>query len=233
MARLKDRERQIPNGLTFYQSALKWRPPPYSSFDTITRGLISARRANPFLARKNGWSVDYATVANEVDEYNAKICESHHWDQYIVRDGGPVIPPSRARSNSSLSQSVGHVAAGVSITMEMFGKEGPIRDRDLALRRAQVCVGCPNNDKGDWTRFFTVPTQAVIRKGLGIIKDLDLTTAVDDQLQVCTVCGCPLKGKVYARLSHILKFMPKADLAKLPDFCWIVREKAEWKPPQS
>lgn len=226
MVRLKDREKQIPGGLTYYESALKWRPPPYSSFDVITRSLVQLRRANPFLAKKNGWSTDYNDVAALVDFYNAKICQAHGWDQYITDSGGPPNPKMVARSsNSSLSQGVVHAAAGANIIMDMFGPEGPIRDRELAEKRASICVECPMNGKGDWTRFFTVPAQAIIRKALGIVKDMDLTTGRDADLRVCTVCNCPLKGKVYARLKHIHAHLPPADKAKLPPTCWILTEQ--------
>lgn len=241
MPRLKDREKQIPGGLTFYEPALKWRPPPYSSFHTITQSLIQVRRANPFLAKQHHWSLDYATVADEVDRYNAAICKAHGWNQYIVDDplpvmGGQAGPFSQAHS-SSLRQSVGRVAAGVSVLADMFGDEGPIQDRDLAAKRALVCAGttpenkCPMNDTGDWTRFFTVPAQAVIRKALGIVKDMDLTTPHDDKLNVCTACGCPLKGKIYARVPHILAHMADSDRATLPAHCWILTEKDDMPVP--
>lgn len=228
MPRLKSRDSQIPGGLRFQQSALKWQPPPYSSFETIVRSLIQVRRANMFLTRKNGWSIDYPAVADEVDRYNAAICEANGWSQYIMADsigagGGPPNPKSLARS-ASLSQSAGRVAAGVNVIADMFGKEGPIRDKSVAERRAAICVECPMNDKGDWTRFFTVPAQAMIRKALGVVKDLDLTTSLDEKLQICQVCGCPLKGKVWARLPHILNHISKNDYGQLPPQCWIAQE---------
>lgn len=229
MPRLKDRSKQIPNGLKFYEPSLKWKPAPYSSLSTIVQGLIQARRANPYLLKKNGWSVDPAVVTDEVDRYNAAICKAHGWDQYITMEGDS---PPKFLARTGFREAAGHAVAGVNIVMDMFGMDGPIRDRQLAEKRALICAGtdkesrCPNNDQGDWTRFFTVPAQAVIRKALSIAKDLELKTSHDDQINVCTACGCPLKGKVWARLEHIVTHMPPGDRAKLDPRCWILHEQA-------
>jgi hypothetical protein len=66
-------------------------------------------------------------------------------------------------------------------------------------------------------------------KTLGIVKDLELKTDYDDELKVCTACGCPMKGKVWARLEHILKHIPADDKAALDPGCWILGEEASSK----
>lgn len=225
MVRLKDRHRQIPGGLKFLEPATKWQPQPWSSFDTIVDGLVAHRRANPYLAQKHGWKLARTEIENEVDQYNALICQSHGWDAYVVDYGGTEVP--KIQRPRSLSAATAAVVAGANIIKDMFGEEGPIRDKAKANARALVCVSCPKNAPGDWTRFFTVPAQAVVRKMLGIVKDLDLKTDLDDQLHVCEACGCPLKGKVFARIKHILKHIPAEDKAALWEHCWILKEEAQ------
>lgn len=222
MVRLKDRNKQIPHGLKFKQPEIRWDSVPWSSFDTIVRMLMQVRRANPFHQKKNNWALDYQTVANEVDAYNAAICAAHGWTDFITDTGSDIpIPKAPARNLS-----VARVVAGANVIKEMFGGEGPVTDKGLVNSRAAVCVTCPKNEKGDWTRFFTLPAQLVVRKTLSAVRDMDLRTDYDDQLAVCVACGCPLKGKVWARIGHIMKHIPEEDFAKLPDFCWIRKESA-------
>lgn len=226
MPRLKDRSRQIPNSLRFREPSTNWSPPLWSSFDTIVDLLLQHRRANPYLAKKNNWALDRRAIADEVDAYNAALCKAHGWVNFI--DETEISPPKPLSPRSpSLSQGVGAVVAGAKIIVEMFGSEGPIRDKKLANDRALTCAVCPLNGRGNWTRFFTVPAQAMVRKLLGMVKDLGLQTDLDEELGICEPCGCPLKGKVWARTEHILKHIPAADKAALHPGCWITKEEQE------
>lgn len=222
MAQLKDRSAQIPNGFRFEMPEIKFTHPRFPSFDTLVNLVIEARRANPYYTRKNNWSTDRNMVAAEVDNYNTQICIAHGWNDYLVHSTGPAAPKSQAHSGFAA-----RAAVGAKILREMFGAEGPIRDQALADNRALICADCPQNDKGDWTSFFTVPAQEFIRRSLSILKDLNMRTDIDSQLHVCQACGCPLKGKIWARIDHINKHMPEADKAKLDANCWILSESTK------
>lgn len=226
MPRLKDRNNQIPYSLRFVQTGTSWKPPIGASFNTIVDLLLEHRRANPYLAKKYNWAMDRVSIANEVDVYNAVLCKEHGWLNYIDDIEGFPPKPLSPR-NPSLSQGVSAVVAGAKIIAEMFGSEGPIRDKKLANDRALTCAVCPLNGRGNWTRFFTVPAQAMVRKLLGMVKDLGLQTDLDEELGICEPCGCPLKGKVWARIEHILKHIPAADKAALHPRCWISKEERE------
>lgn len=86
--RLKDRNRQIPNGMRFLQPETNWQPPRFASFNTIVNSLISHRRANPHLLATKKWRIEYNDVADEVDEFNAMICVRHNWMEYVMSPGG-------------------------------------------------------------------------------------------------------------------------------------------------
>lgn len=226
MSRLKSRSHQIPNGFKFKLVEAKWESVPWSSFDTIVDAAFTVGRANPYLAKKLNWPTTREGWADRIDLYNAKLCESHGWRNFIVDDGGGVAGPKETR----LSQSVRHVAAGAATVKEMWGAEGPTT-REQANARAKICCEgapgnkrCPFNDTGDWTRFFTVPASNFIRTGLGIMKDMDLTTDYDPGLNICTACDCPLKLKVFTKLEHIRKHMPADVPPKLPEWCWLKKE---------
>lgn len=222
MPTLVSRSKFIPGGFRYVQPEIRWQSRPNASFDSIVQSLITARRANPAQLAKYRWATDYPTVANEVDAFNARICEQMGWTDYYT--GGAGTGPFPPLQPSSLSRSAGQVVAGAKSLAEMFGPQGPV-GRDQAERRAAVCAVCPVNEKGDWTRFFTVPASAAIRVMLGLIKDAKLETSRDAELMICTACGCPCKTKVWARLDHILPHMGKESRDALHSACWIRTEQ--------
>lgn len=229
MPRLKSRDRFIPNGFKFRQAETNWPPPGSNilqgaSFDTVVRLVQRHRQGNPFHAKKNNWALDYASIADEIDAYNAAICASMGWNDYILQGGAPQPVGPFSRALGSLANSARHVVVGASTIAEMFGADGPV-GAALANGRATVCVDCPKNFKGDWTRIFTVPAAAAVRKMLETFNGLNLRVQQEDELQVCEACGCPMKLKVWAQLNHILEHMPEADYYSLDPRCWITKER--------
>ena len=75
MAKLTSRQKYIPNGFKFYDAVLKWSAPANASFQVICDQLRVARLANPGLAASKGLATDPAAIAEEVDSYNAAICQ--------------------------------------------------------------------------------------------------------------------------------------------------------------
>jgi hypothetical protein len=227
--RLKDRNQQIPGGLKFFIAETKFSPFPYSSFKTIVNAVIQHRRANPYLTKKHGWSIDYNEVCAEVDRYNAAICVAHGWTQYVVEDASTAAPKAKARPQPS--RSVKNAAVGSDLLKDWLGAGGvPVPD-DIAAKRAWTCAAgapggqrCPHNTQGNWTRFFTVPASEMIRGMLSLRSDKALTTPSDDALGVCSVCDCPLKLKVHTPLEHIKAHTSDEVRAAFPDWCWIKAE---------
>jgi hypothetical protein len=87
MARLKDRQRQIPGGFRFSLPEAGYESSPFSSFTQIANSVIKLTNANPNLAQKYGWPIDRAAVEDWVDDFNASICKMNGWREYYV-DGG-------------------------------------------------------------------------------------------------------------------------------------------------
>lgn len=223
MPRIKNRDMQIPGGYSFYVPQTKWRPPRFASFDTIVRLLIAHRQGNPRLAAKFAWSTDYNTVANEVDAFNAAICQQQGWSQYI--DSGVAQPAvsSFPLPPQSPLQRLGAVAGGAKTLVNWIASGAEAVPVELAERRAAICADCPKNDKGDWTRFFSVPTSNAIRAALEARKGMNLSTSLDDRLNVCTACGCPLKLKIHMPLERILKETDAQTIAAFDPRCWITK----------
>lgn len=93
MARLKDRNKSIPYGVKFKIPALTWESKP-GSFDSVVRQTIAARLGNPYLTKQRGWSTDYETVANEIDEWNANLCAHLGWWDYVAGGQGGATQPN-------------------------------------------------------------------------------------------------------------------------------------------
>jgi hypothetical protein len=222
MPRLVSRQKSIPNGFKFVQPEIRWVAPNYATFETVVQGLMAARTSNPDKVRQFGWATDHDGVANDVDAYNAKLCEAMGWKDYITGGAG-TTPFNQPSQGLTLRGQSSRLVAGAKTLAEMFGPAGPV-DKALAESRAAVCAKCPLNLKGDWTRFFTVPASNAIRAMLGLIKDANLETPHDAALMLCDACGCPCKTKVWARLDHILKHLPEESKAALHPDCWIRKE---------
>ena len=87
MARLKDRQRQIPNGFKFVLPEVQYESAPFSSFDTIVNSVTKVVNANPSLAEQFGWPIDRPHVADWVDSFNAQICERNGWTEFYNEGG--------------------------------------------------------------------------------------------------------------------------------------------------
>ena len=87
MSRLKDRQRQIPNGFQFALPELGYKSSPFASFDSIVNSVHTVIKSNPSLAAAKGWPAERSDVADWIDNFNAQWCERNGWHDYIVGRG--------------------------------------------------------------------------------------------------------------------------------------------------
>jgi hypothetical protein len=226
--RLKDRNRQTPGGMFFYQPQTKWKSPDWASFTSIVDNLISHRNGNKWL----NLPTDRPTVENEVDSFVAEVCAKMGWTDYIVSapgQGDPVVPflPPLPHLPSRLQ----NVAGGASLLVEWLSDGAEAVPEPVSTARAMTCAAmndgkpCPFNEAGDFTRFFTVPLSEAIRKEVERRKEMKLSTPYDDKLGVCSVCSCPLKLKVHVPLDLIVSRMRPEIRANLHPGCWILKSE--------
>ncbi len=231
--RLKSREKQIPNGFFFRQPEISWDSKKvlgmHPSFSTLVNSVISARKANPHHATKHKWSLDPATVANEVEAFQVRVCQSMGWSNYLTDAGGSAVPFS---SQSLLSPSqLGAAAKGVQKlwkgikTLNDFLDSGePPVAPELAESRAAVCVQCSHNGKGDFSAWFTKPAAAAITRQLEKLQQRKISTTKDDQINICNICLCPLKLKVQTPMKFIKDQLDAEminELSLANEKCWI------------
>ena len=225
MATLKSRQQSIPGGFRFRIPELKFETPSYASFDTVVSAVLKVVRANPELAAKKGWPTDQTGVENWVDFVNANICAVNGWKDYIV--GDPYQPPKTTAPGAlqrlqDVAGAVRKINAGVKLLLEWeHSGEAPVAN-GIAEHRASICETCPQNGKGDLTRWFTVPASEIIRSQLNRIHDLKLATSRDDKLGICQVCLCPLKLKIWCSQALVEKHLSEETKKELPSFCWVL-----------
>lgn len=235
MARLNNRNRQIPFGLKFYQPETRFNANNAHSFNGLVDQVVAMRRANPALVAKHGWSVDWNVVADEVDAFNAAICERMGWTEFIT-SAAPTAPPPPSPKFKALSQvdekqlsavarKVKKVWQGVKTLNDWIESNKPAVPPEQSEMRANVCVSCPLNGSGGLEEWFTKPAAAAIKVQFSKLSERKLSTTVDDKLNVCSACLCPLKLKVHTPLEFISPHMSQEVRNALNPACWITAEE--------
>jgi hypothetical protein len=251
MAKLKNKNAEIPGGIRFRQAQIpQWKSPP-GGFKVVVSSVIAMRRANPGITKQYNLSLDPVVVADEVDAYCAALCKAAGYNDFITEGGGggPDFPktfPSQwnlrsggpaAGANSQPStppswfRSLGQVGTGIRTLADWLGHDGVPVAKELSEKRASICASggpdgkrCQFNMEGDLTSFFTKPASELIRRQLAERNEMKLETSHDANLGVCDGCGCPLKLKVHCPLEFIKKHIPAGGEANLSSFCWITKE---------
>lgn len=234
MPRLKNRQQQIPNGLSFHQPQTGWNAPKHS-FDMIVRAVIEHRTNNKYLVVKHGWSMDYRSVANEVDAFNAAVCLAHGWTDYITQDT-PAFPqnfqafPLRrfAQAAAGVTATVKRTFAGVKVLARWLGSGLKPVAPELAEKRAGVCAVCKqNNLDPNWLQKLDGAVADEVKALVEIRNDLELKTSHDAKLGVCNACDCKLDLKCHVQLGHVLAETSDQTMAALRAVdppCWIISE---------
>lgn len=229
--KLKDRQHMIPGGFKFYLQEIKFTSPGnFPSFTRVCDAVQRAVEANDFIAQKNKWPTDRKGIEDWVDLYNATLCLRMGWDDYIATDGGgSAIPKSQPQHQQETLRNLATAAAGAreliagAKTLIEWDDSGaaPVSS-ELSTHRAIICAGCPKNEKGDYTRWFTIPAAELIKRRVEKALARKLTTPRDDQLNICTACHCPLKLKVHIPFEWIVKRITQDQKSKLDPRCWIL-----------
>ena len=229
--RLRNRQMQIPNGLTFFEPCTGWTPRQYSSFSTIVARLIASRNANPALTRQHHLATDQQAVEAEVDLFNAKICLAQGWMDYILTEerNAPSIPKAMtpALHPSALSAAAGkakRIWAGVKTLNDWIDSGEPAVEQEEADHRAGICVACPLNGQGGLEVWFTAPASEAIKRQFQKLEARKLATPHDATLGICSACSCPMRLKVWTPMHFIKEHLSPDVIAELRNGkdCWIV-----------
>lgn len=219
MARLKDRQRQVPGGFVFTIPELGYKSAPFSSFDIIVNSVFSVIQANPAMASARGWPQTRNDVADWVDTFNADLCHYNGWKEYI--NGGPSgEPPKYTAPPKKFAALVG---GGLRIGEWIRDGSKPVSP-ELAQARSAICVKCPLNLPGTMENFFERAVSELVLRHVRAASDDGFTTTNDSKLGVCSACYCPLRLKVHFGIKYITDNLSPESVAALDKNCWIAAE---------
>lgn len=225
---LKTRKTLPAGGLFFYEARTGWSPMAMLDFDTTVKLIIEHRMANPRF--KGQWSLDFETVANELDLQTCQHLASKGLsEQFCIGENGVSFQTAPAPVPQGLGQKLRESVAvakkyvtGVKVITDWLGDGAdPVTSME-ATRRSSICSACPKNKPGSYGDFFAEEAADLIRKQIAIKHDMNLKTSNDESLGVCSACLCPLKLKVWAPLFHIKKHLKQDAKADLDKACWIL-----------
>lgn len=196
-------------------------------FDASVQEIIRVRLANPAITAKHRLSVDPETVGRELLDFNRKRLGIN------TASGSPgFFDPSRspvavqgAAAGTRLIRRASQISTGIRTIKELLQSgRGPV-PHELAETRAATCVQCPLHKKGDLIDYFVKPVADLLRHHIEEARELKLSTSLDNELNVCTACHCPMRTKVHFPLDIILKHIEKPEHDALATQCWIRTEQ--------
>lgn len=220
-----------PGGWSFYEPSADWHAPGplENTFEKQVANIIAMRKANPHL----NLSTDEPTVAAELEAYTearwAKTYSKAGMVKFRVETGEDKKKGSRF--TQSFSKPLAAVAglAGIDPTslVEWLGAGGVPVGQTLSNQRANVCAGCPGNQKAGWRELLTLPAAMALKRYIESKHTLRLSTPYDDQLGSCQACHCVLELKVWQPASFIRESTEPAVFEKhreLNPECWVLKE---------
>jgi hypothetical protein len=219
---LKSRTKWPPGGWRFIQKETGWQLPEGLDWHHSVLAIIAHRQANT----RFNLSTDYATVADELDRYQcARLANDPNWcvsPDIVNFSERPPLPRQSGdgKNAAGAAKFLKNTRAGIKLWLEWFGKGNPVLASE-AEERASICLKCPRHVRGNMVQRFSKAAVDEIIGVFEIMKDLNLKTPFDDQLNVCDACDCPMRAKVWCPADLIKSHLrPEAELL-LWEKCWL------------
>ena len=229
VCKLKTRNRPVPGGCAFFDSATNFKAGQFDDFETQCRGVQSARLGNPGLTKRYRKSTDMESIRDEVDIFWATYAKDHGYSDFYLQveapSGGAPEQAPFTNPNRSVRSRVAAAAAGVRTIYEWIRSKEEAVPAELANARAARCVACPLNEQGNLADYFQTAAAAAIKSELEQRKEWDLTTPDDAKLGVCQGCFCVNSLSVHSPIEIKLKHLPKDAFDALHPDCWVRSEK--------
>lgn len=116
---------------------------------------------------------------------------------------------------------------GAMILADWLGAgEKPV-EKMAAEFRAQRCTHgdygkhCPCNVEKGWWDKAKGEIANWVRAELEVKNGLNLSVSYEDELGVCSACGCALPLKVWVPEATLHKHLRQEQIDKTPDYCWM------------
>ncbi len=124
----------------------------------------------------------------------------------------------------NIFQRVAAYANGAQVIKEWLGEGGITVDKELAQKRADICITCPLNVK-DWT--ITDSVASAIRRQIEIKNQLNLRVDGEKSIHSCAACGCATRLKLWIPIRNILP--DEAERGNFDSKCWLLSEGKEYE----
>lgn len=124
---------------------------------------------------------------------------------------------------SSFIERVRSIPRGIETIREWLGSEDGIPvSPELAQRRADICLQCPQNQPGG---FMSEIVAAALKRHLELKSDLGMRVKGERKLFQCQVCLCQLSLKIHVPIGIVRRQMPASEYELYPVPCWQRDEK--------
>lgn len=115
-------------------------------------------------------------------------------------------------------------SSAIPVLVDWLGTGGTPVPAYLSQVRANKCLQCPHNGHGTWWERSTDAIAMVIRSHLEARSKMNLRVEGEENMFMCSVCGCATKLKVHVPIEHISSHLTTEKLKEFPDHCWIRHE---------
>lgn len=102
--------------------------------------------------------------------------------------------------------------------------------RSGACTHGYANLPCPKNVAPNWWDLVAQAKNAIaetIRAELELKGHLNLHVLRENDLHMCSICGCCMTLKVWTPIEHIKAHTTPEQLAQYPIWCWIRQELSE------
>lgn len=130
----------------------------------------------------------------------------------------------------NLTDLVALVPGVAPVLKDWLGDGGLPVDSTLAELRSITCAcgdagkACPLNVQPNWWERFKNRIALAIRRQLEVKHRLGLFVSKEGELNMCRMCGCCLRLKVWTPISYIKAHVAPDEIASAPEFCWMKKE---------
>lgn len=209
-----------PGGFRYTQAATDRTPA--KNFHTMNDAWSLAVQVANFRA---GNGLERATPKEALKDIDDAQCERLHNDPAHCIDADKKKGVRAAIDRRS--RSVGHAAVGGRVLIEWLGEGAVPVPIEVAQRRANVCLECPENRDGHSLLRLTADAVRAIAEQLNAKEHLKLRVEGEEKLYSCAVCRCALKLKVHVPIGTILNHTDQDTLNAFPAWCWVTNERPQ------
>lgn len=212
-----------PGGWQYYQPQTGWTAPSPVGFthDQQVTNIIKHRLSNPAIVARFNLATNFDTVSSELIKFQQQ--RGALPADVLPKMTPPVLVPQMSGGVQASVAAVKKLASGAALLFEWETSGLPPEPIDVAEKRAALCVNCPKNDPEGLAKFFTDTVSENIRKRLGRLYSMNLTTIHSQRLHTCAGCLCPMKLKVFTPAELIKKRLTpqnRSDLNQENPRCW-------------